>query len=337
MDLLIDDEIGNVTMDKPHVVILGAGASRATCLDGDKYGNKLPVMNDFSDIVGITSILQEWGIDPNQNFEDIFSTLYENEEAEKISALQNATEAYFKCLTLPDCPTIYDYLILSLREKDIIATFNWDSLLVQAYLRSRKAGLPLPKLLFLHGNVIIGYCEEHKTAGLNGSLCPTCHNPFTPTKLLYPIREKNYSSNQFIASQWEGLQWGLKNAFMITIFGYSGPKTDKEAISLMKNAWGDINTRSLEQTCFITIDSKEKTAENWNEFIHTHHYEIQDSFYDSWIAQHPRRTGEAYLSQYIDANFIENNPIPQNQSLLELWRWYGQFIDAEEEKHNNKL
>lgn len=61
----------------------------------------------------------------------------------------------------------------------------------------------------------------------------------------------------------------MKEAFMITIVGYSGPKTDQEAISLMKTASGDIKSRSLEQTCFITIDSEEKTAENGvNLYIH---------------------------------------------------------------------
>lgn len=330
MDLTIEDEVRNVSINSPHVVILGAGASRAACLDGDKYGHKLPVMNDYSDVVGITALLQEWDIDPTQNFEDIFSALFESDESEKIKTLQNETEAYFKCLTLPDSPTIYDYLILSLREKDIIATFNWDSLLVQALLRCRKAGLALPQLLFLHGNVAIGYCEADKKAGLNGSLCPICHNPFTPTQLLYPIRHKNYSSSPFISNQWAKLQIAMKEAFMITIFGYSGPKTDQEAISLMKTAWGDIKSRNLEQTCFITIDSEEKTAENWSEFIHTHHYEVQKSFHDSWISQHPRRTGEAYWSQYMDAHFIENNPIPQNLTLLELCEWFGQFIESED-------
>ena len=39
---------------------------------------------------------------------------------------------YFAMLRLPDSPTLYDYLILS--TMDIIATFNWDPFLLQAYV-----------------------------------------------------------------------------------------------------------------------------------------------------------------------------------------------------------
>ena len=31
----------------PHVVLLGAGASRAVCTNGDKHGRKLPLMSDL--------------------------------------------------------------------------------------------------------------------------------------------------------------------------------------------------------------------------------------------------------------------------------------------------
>jgi hypothetical protein len=48
------------------------------------------------------------------------------------------------------------------------------------------------------------------------------------------------------------------------------------------------------------------------------------------MANHPRRTGEAYLSQYLDAQFIDNNPVPQDiGSLAELVRWFHPLLDAE--------
>ncbi|MHA1748548.1 MAG: hypothetical protein ACTSXN_02865 [Promethearchaeota archaeon] len=43
---------------------------------------------------------------------------------------------------MTESPTIYDYLILSLRKKDVIATFNWDPLLVQAAWKNRNFDLP---------------------------------------------------------------------------------------------------------------------------------------------------------------------------------------------------
>src|SRR5688500_11227945 len=125
-------EVAMVRMHKPHVVILGSGASRASCPTGDKNGKSLPVMQDFSEKVGLTALLQSWRIDPNQNFEDIFSNLYEQGDTEKCTELEAAIKNYFGNLELPDTPTIYDHLVLSLRDTDIIATFNWDPFLIEA-------------------------------------------------------------------------------------------------------------------------------------------------------------------------------------------------------------
>ena len=127
---------------------------------------------------------------------------------------------------------------------------------------------------------------------------------------------------------------GFEDAFMITIFGYSGPKTDTEAIDAMKKAWGDKNKRAMEQTTFITTQSDDEVSKNWEPFIHTHHYEVASDFYNSWISNHPRRTGEAYLNQYLEAKFIADNPVPQDFDFQALWKWYGQFNNAE---NNTKI
>jgi hypothetical protein len=329
-EVSIEQEVADTKMGRPHVVVLGAGASRATCLKGDKNGRALPLMGDFVDIVGFKSIFQQWGINPDQNFEEIFSDLYEKNEKEKLKQIENLVEEYFDKLELPDKPTIYDHLVLSLREKDLIATFNWDPLLINAYLRNSKAGLKLPRLAFLHGNICIGYCEKDKVAGLAGTKCRICKKMYKRAPLLYPIKKKDYAKDLFIANEWEKLKWGFQNAFMITIFGYSGPKTDAEAIVAMKKAWGDKNQRAMEQTAFITTQSEEEISANWEPFIHTHHYEVHADFYESWIANHPRRTGEAYLNQYLEAKFIDNNPIPRTLDFPELWNWYKQFKNPED-------
>ena len=288
-------------------------------------------MSDFVDVVGLRRLFEAWGINPKRNFEEIFSDLYESRQVDKIQEIQEAVEAYFDALELPGKPTIYDHLVLSLRGKDLIATFNWDPLLMQACLRNRSAKLSLPRLAFLHGNVHVGYCEKGKIGGLAGMRCKHCGELYQRAPLLYPIRKKNYADNIFIDSEWKSLKWGFENAFMITIFGYSGPKTDEEAIAAMREAWGGKHQRNMEQTAFIispTQDEKE-VSDNWKPFIHTHHYEIHRDFYDSWIANHPRRTGEAYWNQYYDAKFIDNNPIPKDSDFSQLWDWYQQFRTAE--------
>ena len=115
--------------------------------------------------------------------------------------------------------------------------------------------------------------------GLVGERCSRCGNPFTRTPLLYPVRHKDYAHDRAIASQWDLLKNGLKNAFMITIFGYSGPKTDQEAISAMSQAWGMSDDRSMEQTAFITLQTEDEITEAWRDFIHSQHYEVQNDFF----------------------------------------------------------
>lgn len=328
-EVTVEQEIAEVTMGHPHVVVLGAGASRAALPHGDKNGKILPLMNDFSKVVGLETLLRDWGIDPLQNFEDTFSSLWDTKQVDKITFLRTRIEEYFESLVLPDRPTLYDHLVLSLRSTDLIATFNWDPLLVAAYRRNRNAGLALPKLAFLHGNVAVGYCAVDRITGPANMTCRHCENPFKKIPLLYPIGKKDYSGNEFIADAWQQLERGFKKAFMITIFGYSGPRTDQEAIAAMQKAWGDKSNRAMEQTAFITKQTEDEVCENWDAFIHSHHYEVFDDFYDSWIAHHPRRTGEAYLNQYLEAKFISDNPIPRELDFPELWRWYGRFVEPE--------
>lgn len=288
-------------------------------------------MADFAECVGIIDLLQRWGIDPSGDFEDTYSALDEAGETQKLKQLNDLVEGYFEALEIPDHPTVYDHLILSLRDQDIVATFNWDPLLLQAYLRN-AGRLSRPQLAFLHGNILAGFCEEDRVLGLAGGRCRHCGHLFKRTPLLYPVRHKDYADDPAISAQWSLLKWGFRNAFMLTIFGYSGPKTDQEAIEAMSEAWGSTTARSMEQTAFITRQSEEEIGAAWDNFIHTHHYEVQSDFYESWIARHPRRTGEAYLSQYLDAMFIADNPIPRAAGFDELWAWFDQFRSAEDAK-----
>ncbi len=45
-------------------------------------------------------------------------------------------------------------------------------------------------------------------------------------------------------------------------------------------------------------------------------------FFDSWISNHPRKTGEAYINQYLEAKFINNNPVPKGISFTELKKFF---------------
>lgn len=112
---------------KPHVVILGAGATIAAIPNGDKNRIKSSVMNNFFEITNLKHLLNEFEIKTkSNNLEDIYSELYENPlYKDKLGSINDAIFRYFNKLELPDKPTIYDYLILGLTDKDLIATFNW--------------------------------------------------------------------------------------------------------------------------------------------------------------------------------------------------------------------
>lgn len=331
MNISAIEEVNQITMGKPHVVILGAGASKAAFPEGDRNGKRLPLMKNFIETLGLEDLVARSGLSfPSANFEDIYSSIYSDLELIDLrEELEAAVYRYFSSMELPDHPTIYDHLVLSLRNKDFIATFNWDPFLVQALRRNGKR-FKLPRVLFLHGNVEVAYCVDGHMMGNNGSSCSVCGKLLTPTKLLYPVGEKNYHLDEFISRQWATLADVLKHAFMITIFGYGAPTSDKSAIELLKNAWGSVNDRELEESEIIDKRKEDDLRETWAPFIHTHHYRVVTSFYDSWIANHPRRTGEAYWNQFLEAKFIENNPLPAKANFPELWEWFQKLQDVEE-------
>lgn len=337
MDKIIEktvaDEIEQVRSTHPHLVLLGAGASRAAFPDGDVSGKLLPLMNDFVDIVPIRSLLEDNGINwRGHNFEEIYSNLTTDPSMSDIcDELQMTIYDYFSALNLPLGPTLYDHLLLSLRDKDVIATFNWDPFLIQAYRRNFGKVESLPALLFLHGNVLSAYCQRDNIHGTKGGICKKCGQPYSPSRLLYPISDKDYRSDPEIADQWTHFEYILKHAIFVTIFGYSAPASDAAAIKIMSQAWGPPEERQFEEIEIIDIKDNDTLRKNWDRFIHTHHYQTINNFYDSWIAKHPRRTVEAHFDQTIAVKFIEDNPIPKEANFPELWDWFESLNKAEKQ------
>jgi hypothetical protein len=331
----VEDEINNVSMGRPHVVLLGAGASRVAFPEGEHTGKLLPLMADFTKHVPIEDLLPS--VKSGGNFELIYSELANDPSKVEVRVeLESRIFKYFSEMRLPPWPTLYDHLILSLRPKDVIATFNWDPFLIQAISRNRPLKGRGPAFLFLHGNVLSAYCSKDDVHGMRGANCSRCGKAFGGVPLLYPIAQKDYESSQSISKSWEYLRKCLKAACIFTVFGYGAPDSDSSAVKLLKEAWGDVNDRSLEQTEIIDIRDRDSLVKTWEPFIHTHHYDVRSDFYKSWIAKHPRRSGEAYWSQYMEVKFISENPIPQDLGFEELWSWYEPLIAAEE-KHARQV
>jgi len=333
-----EQEIKDVFFERPHVVIVGAGASIAAVPE-DRNGRRLPDMRGLARLPEISDLFAEAEIsDAESDFEAAYSRLREAGDYPEIGdRIDAVVSEFFAAVQIVEDPTIYDHLLLSLRPKDVVATFNWDPLIVQAELRLRQAGVhQLPRVVFLHGNVAIGVCLEHSKAGMVGGRCVTCREPLTPSPLLYPVTEKDYESNAFIAHAWHSLRWGLEHGRVVSVFGYRAPVSDVAAITEFKRAWGTPEERQFEQFEFVIRpgSDRETVRERWDEFVHTHHYETHEDFFDSWLANHPRRSGEAYHRQYIEANFIDVNPPPRDLDLEATIDWYRELIEFEREKES---
>lgn len=275
-------------------MILGAGATIAAIPNGDKNGRKSSVMNGLIEKLHLQDVLQNIQLETtSDNLEDIYSELYSRPECEAARVeLERRLYAYFASLELPDEPTVYDLLILSLTEKDVIATFNWDPLLIQAYVRCHRVTKRLPHLFCLHGNVAINYCEKHNEFGITNAVCPICGTVPPSIKLLYPVKEKDYKSDSYIRQCWEATEQAIEESSTITIFGYSAPSSDIEAVELLKKAWGDIENRQLEEVSVIDIVEEDTMLERWKDFIYSHHYKYTSNFYDSYLGMFPRRSCE---------------------------------------------
>lgn len=305
-------------LDKPHLVLIGAGASRAALPNGDRNGWHLPLMADFVSTLRLEPLLRELGVtDPARNFEEIFAELHQDGHP-GLARLERAIEDYFLRLELPDEPTLYDCLMLSLRDHDVVATFNWDPFLVQALRRNRRKN----HLIFLHGNVATGFCEADSVLGLRGARCSACGDSLRASRLLYPIRQKDYSADSQIAHAWEGFRYVLSHAMLFSIFGYGAPDSDIDAMDAIRQAWGKPTDRAFEQIEMIDIRSEKELEESWRPLIHTHHYEVHRTYAESWLGQHGPLAYRRFVAQFIEAQFIDTDPVPLDVGFDELRAWF---------------
>lgn len=328
-----------LSIKRPHIVLLGAGASLAAFPNGEKNGLKLPLMSNFVETVnGLSSYLDKCGIDyKGQNFEELYNSLYEDSQYDEIrSTIEEIIYDYFAQMELPKEPTLYDHLVLSLTGLDVVATFNWDPFLWQAicrnYDRVGEANLPYP--LYLHGNTAVGMCTKHEKIQIShkDGMCSKCRTLLSRSKLLYPIGKKNYNIDPFIKSSWDRVKSCLKNAYMFTIFGYGAPSSDVEAVGLLSEAWGDKYQRSMEQTGFIDKIDEDSICKRWEKFIHTHHYDYHNDFYSSIIAKCSRRSVNATFGANFNCIAWEEYPIPKDASWNELDEWLKPYIEVENKR-----
>lgn len=331
----------------PHVVILGAGASKANIINGDKNGLQIPCMDDFFGIDYFSDLLDGIYLQTkSKNLENIYSEIYKrslrSKKYEDVKCkLEERIRDYFCKFESPHEPTIYDYLIMSLTNKDLIASFNWDPMLVQSYIRIRKLFGSLdnmPRIAFLHGNVGIEVDTGTKRINIKTTPYDKCFPGFSNLKLLYPTRQKNYSSDAFIKNQWDMVRNYVGRAYFFTIFGYGAPSSDSDAMNLLKEAWGDTSKKWANEIEIINVEDPSICYEKWKPFIYGSHYQCHKDFFESFIATHPRRTTESLFD--VTMNVIWGKPtkiLNQKPSLEEFHCFLKPLIDDEVLKKDKKI
>lgn len=321
----------------PHVVVLGAGATMATIPNGDKYGNRCSVMDNFIENMGLQDILSDCHIQTtSRNLEDIYSELSTRSDCAEIkNALEDQIRYKLGKLVIPDTPTAYDYLLLSLRDKDYVFSFNWDNLLIQSYQRLQKHfTADLPQMHFLHGNIGISFCEDCRIVQPSKNCkCVRCGGQLSSPGLLFPVKKKDYTSDSYIAGAWNCFLRALEDARLLTIYGYSAPSTDQEAVKLMQKAFSQ-TSKVLSTIEVIDIAERSVVADKWSPFSKpvNYHVDIVPSIFDSLVAKYPRRTTEGYAEVTLGGRWVDS-AITMNKvdSMAELYEQYKPLLDREDD------
>jgi hypothetical protein len=320
--LIIPDRYNSIKLSElPHVVILGAGASCAATPEGEKNSQRLPSMNQLPNVLKLSDILTTEQIKAAEmNFEGFFDSLMKDELFDISKTIEDRLYAYFESIEIADHITLYDKIVLSLRKKDIIATFNWDPLLAYAYRRHGHLKI-LPAILFLHGNVKQGVCNVHKRLGWNDDLCDVCREPMKRTKLLYPVSNKDYSHDPIIREQWNILDHYLDEAYFITVFGYSAPYTDIDARSRIIDHIANNRRKGILQVELIDLKSDELSKTTFKDIYANHHCSLLGNFDQSWLSKHPRFSCEALYEATMQQKPIQPIPFPKTDSIEDFREW----------------
>ena len=311
-----------------HLVILGAGSTIATIPNGDKNGEESYTLANLLKDKTFTSFLEKVQRNFSTNdVEDLCKQLYK-EDRPLYYEFESLVRKKYARLELPEEFTILDRLVLSLTSNDAIVSFNWDDLVIQAYQRMRDY-VPeemLPILAFPHGNAQTVYNNKHYTSKRIVTSPGWFDSP-----LNMPVDEIDYKSDVFINSQWHILDFFMRNAQMITFFGYRGPDSDEQDLKHLdelfaKNEICDkIEIIDKDQESAVEVAKRLerfKMQPNWL-------YPCAD-FWHSTIAKYPRRT----LSVLDNWNYSVRTSAKE-ESLAEFLKHIGPLIEEEQKKFDS--
>jgi hypothetical protein len=162
------------------------------------------------------------------------------------------------------------------------------------------------------------------------SNCPKCGKPLEPSKLMMPTPNKRYDSDSFVKREWRKVRSYLKEAYMLTIFGYSAPDSDALATDLLCSEWTASQVRSLSEVEVINPISEDYARERFSKYIFSNHWKYTDNFYNSWMAKHPRRTCEALWAETMEGVFFNDSSFPKNEAWEELYDFFQPYFETED-------
>ena len=92
----------DASFGRPHLVILGAGASLQAFPAGDAFGRRLPLMNNLVEILDLARVLNHSPVSwMNRNFEEVYSELVQRGDCwELVRSLEDSLQEYFASLKL---------------------------------------------------------------------------------------------------------------------------------------------------------------------------------------------------------------------------------------------
>ncbi len=106
LEVTVQQEIDAVLRAAPHVVLLGAGASKAALPHGDLRGHQVPLLRDVAIELDLAS---EFPRDlrklASSDFEAAYSRLHDR-DPESTTGIDQRVRAYFAQLELPAEPTV---------------------------------------------------------------------------------------------------------------------------------------------------------------------------------------------------------------------------------------
>lgn len=276
-------------MEFKHLVILGAGSTIATIPNGDKNGEFGYTLANLLNDKCFTSFVKKAQAKGflTSDVEDLCNQLCK-EDKPLYDEFETLVRKKYASLELPEEFTILDRLVLSLTPNDAIVSFNWDDLLIQAYQRMSEF-VPekmLPILAFPHGNAQAVYNNKHYTSKRIVTGANWIDSP-----LNMPVDEVDYKSDIFIGSQWNILDFFMRNAQMITFFGYSGPSSDELDLQHLDELFAKNKICDKIEIIDKDLDTAMEVAKRLVRFKMQSNwlYPCAD-FWHSTIAKHPRRT-----------------------------------------------